>query len=58
MVPCLGNRVVWRGVLLRRTAVILFEPSDGSGVEGAGGVPQTVLFRSNLMREPRRPSHY
>ena len=28
------------------------EPSDGSGVEGAGGAPQTVLFRSNLMREP------
>ena len=49
---CLGNRVVWRGVLLRRTAVTLFEPSDGSGVEGAGGVPQTVLFGSNLMREP------
>ena len=52
MVPCLGNRVVWRGVLLRRTAVTLFEPSDGSGVEGAGGVPQIVLFGSNLMREP------
>ena len=76
MIPRLGNRVVWGGCdgsggvggdlpveggSSEKDSSDTVEPSDGSGVEGAGGaveVPQAVLFRSNLMRQPKRPSHH